>query len=100
GTAAVRTLGALSPDDAVTALQDLVRTDPPVLAHEALQALGELARQERRGRPNPALKALQDLLFTENKQAGHVSEAVVEALAGSRSGSLWLLEVKDRKSGV
>jgi putative membrane-bound dehydrogenase-like protein len=96
-SAAIRTLGALYHEDAVAALQDLVRTDPPVLAWEALKALGELARQERRGRPNPALKALQDLLGTESKQAGRISEAVVEALAGSRSGSQWLLQAHEKK---
>jgi putative heme-binding domain-containing protein len=96
---AMQTLGSLPTPTAVSALEAFVylpeATKVPELGADAVQALGELAR--RAGGPAPAaLKALQQALLSTAVPAG-LKTAVLSALAGTRPGVVWLLDLHARK---
>ncbi len=96
---AVQTLGRLPTPAAVSALAAFVNTPEatkvPELGTDAVQALGELAR--RSGDPAPAaLKALQQALLSSALPA-NLKPAVLSALAGTRPGIVWLLDLHARK---
>ncbi len=86
-TAAVRALGELKTDEAVKALVSLIPVE--FVRREAIQALGKV------GSP-AALQPLQGLVKDE-KQPLEVREDAVAGLAGSRQGSVWLLDAHARK---
>jgi putative membrane-bound dehydrogenase-like protein len=91
---AVVALGSLPTMDAVRDLQDpYLKLRPAV----AIQALG-LHAQRRPNLPEAAaaLKTLQAVVL-DAKQKEEWRAAAVEALAGSRAGSDWLLKLHDKK---
>jgi putative membrane-bound dehydrogenase-like protein len=92
---AVQTLGRLPATESVEALRDLM--EDKLIGNGAVLALGQLA--QRRGQRDvaaQALKALQDAV-TAKGQPGPSRQAALSALAGTRSGSQWLLERHSRK---
>jgi putative membrane-bound dehydrogenase-like protein len=90
---AVLALGSLPTADAVQVLQDnYLKTRPSV----AIQALGQQVRRPELPGAAPALKALQALVL-DSKQSAERREAAVSALAGSRSGTQWLLDINEKK---
>ncbi len=92
---AVQTLGRLPATESVAALRDLI--GDKLIGNDAVIALGQLA--QRRGQRDvaaQALKALQDAV-TAKGQPGPSRQAALSALAGTRSGSQWLLELHSRK---
>jgi putative membrane-bound dehydrogenase-like protein len=118
-TAAVQTLGSLSAANAVAVLESLLKTEPPELRVAVVEALGHQAQPRNRrqlfGAPpepfgpgpqpfgslrqqasNPALKILQDLVKASDQDLA-LQQAATEALAGTRPGSLWLLEAHANK---
>jgi putative heme-binding domain-containing protein len=150
--AALQTLGALPADEAVTALEALLKTEPAGLRTVVVEALGQQAQPRRRmmfggppepfgpgggppfgqgpppsagappfgpgGQPggpgpqgigpggqrfglgrqgtSPALKILQNLVKSSD-QDPVLKQTSVAALAGTRSGSVWLLDSHDKK---
>jgi putative membrane-bound dehydrogenase-like protein len=87
--AAVRTLARFKTAQATRALaMELVTAGPADLRVEAVHALGKQATPD-------ALKALEHLVTAKADAA--VKQAAVEALAGSRPGTIWLLAANDRK---
>jgi putative membrane-bound dehydrogenase-like protein len=113
--AAVQTLGFLPAAAAVAALEAFLKTEPPERRVAVVEALGHQAqpRNRRMGfgpppgsgfRPfgpgrqqaGPALKILENLVKASD-QDPLLKQAAVGALAGTRSGSLWLLEAHDKK---
>src|SRR5262249_18681787 len=96
-TTAVRTLGVLPSPEAVTALQDCLNFDPPVLNDLVLEGLGQQVRQSpKRPSTQAALKALQNLALYGGHD-GLLRQPAAAALAGSRAGTIWLLEMHDKK---
>jgi putative membrane-bound dehydrogenase-like protein len=97
--AAVRALGALHSPDAVKTLTDLLPSASESLGVAIVQALGQLL--DARGRTNaatkPAADALRGLVLGQDKTPVVLREAAVSALAGSRAGTQWLLELHDKK---
>src|SRR5262249_10252658 len=94
--AAVQTLGMLPTEKAVELLETARKTDG--LFHvEIIRALGRHARQKSDW-PGaaPALKVLQQLV-ADPKLDGDERQAAAEALAGSRPGTVWLLEQEAKK---
>jgi putative heme-binding domain-containing protein len=93
---AVETLGMLPSDAAAAALQSLLAAEPAALRGEAAKALGKLAQQPA-GTPgaNPALEALQKLVRADGDPA--LRQAALGALAGTRPGAVWLLDLHARK---
>jgi putative membrane-bound dehydrogenase-like protein len=90
---AVRTLGKLASAKSVEALTPLVQKRGS-LTDDALQALGALAV-----RPGPvAEKALDALrgVVRDRKAASESRIGALAALAGTRPGSVWLLETHER----
>lgn len=94
-SSAIQTLGQLTPVEAVTVLDGLLKIEPPALRIEVVKALGQHTTP-RKGRPDtpPALKSLQQVLgkgFDRDIQL-----AAVDALAASQTGTAWLLSANDR----
>jgi putative membrane-bound dehydrogenase-like protein len=87
--AAVQTLGQVGAAPAVTTLRDLL--EDRGLGSEALASLGRLV-QQRPGRPgvSDALNVLQDVVTSKDRPA-ELRRGAVEALSGSRTGTIWLL---------
>jgi putative membrane-bound dehydrogenase-like protein len=116
--AAVQTLGSLPTAEAVTALESLLKAEPPGLRTFVVEALGHQAqpRSWRQtfgpgpqpfGQPpqpfglsrqlaSPALKILQIIVKTSD-QDPVLQQAAAEALAGTRPGCIWLLEADAKK---
>jgi putative membrane-bound dehydrogenase-like protein len=89
-TAAIQTLGCLKARAATRALaRDLLNVKPLELRVEVANALGQQATGD-------ALKALQDMVVAPKVDPA-IKQAAVAGLAGSRPGTLWLLEVNDRQ---
>jgi putative membrane-bound dehydrogenase-like protein len=89
-TQALRTLSLFKTPEATGALlKELTTAEPASLRTEAASALG------RQGTPD-AMKALQKLVTFE-KASHELKQAAVTALAGTRSGSMWLLAAHERK---
>jgi putative membrane-bound dehydrogenase-like protein len=97
--AAVHALGALPSAEAVRALTGLLPTANEALGVAAVQALGRLLGGRGRDNPagKPAAEALHALVLGKEKSSLVLREAAVSALAGSRSGTQWLLELHDKK---
>jgi putative membrane-bound dehydrogenase-like protein len=94
--AAIRTLGELSGPRSVEALAELTGSAPANLQPEAVAALGQMLGSRRRGPTGEAaLKALEKILEGK-KHARAVQAAAVEALAGNRDGTAWLLALHAR----
>jgi putative membrane-bound dehydrogenase-like protein len=91
--AAVRTLGSLPTADAVTALADLLVEK--ALVDDVVDALAKQAAKRDNSGAKPALKALQDVVTTKSRPA-EVRKAAVSALAGTRKGTTWLLELNEK----
>jgi putative membrane-bound dehydrogenase-like protein len=89
-TAAVQTLGQFKTSEATKALvKELLAVEPLSLRAEVVNALG---RQATKG----ARTALQDLV-TSKKADLVLKQAAAAGLAGSRAGTVWLLDANDRK---
>jgi len=89
---AVLALGSLPSADAVKDLsENYLKTRPT----PAIQALGQQVRRTDQAGA-AALKALQALVV-DAKQTTERREAAVSALAGSRAGSQWLLDLHAKK---
>jgi putative membrane-bound dehydrogenase-like protein len=97
--AAVQALGAMPSAEAVRALTGLLPTANEALGVAAVQALGRLLGGRGRDNPagKPAAEALHALVLGKEKSPLVLREAAVSALAGSRGGTQWLLEVHDKK---
>jgi putative heme-binding domain-containing protein len=108
--AAIKALGELPSADAVKALMDsFTYLDPDKFGVVAVQALGQQlgARGKNRTAVKPATEALHDLVLGnlaidklvigKEPRFQAVREAAVSALAGSRGGTQWLLELHDKK---
>ncbi len=99
--AGVKALGALPSVEAVKALTDmLMKADPDTLGAAIVQALGQ--QLDVKGKNNTAVKPATDALHSivldkDAKSTRVLREAAVSALAGSRSGTQWLLELHDKK---
>ncbi len=97
--AAVKALGALPSADAINTLRDML----PIGHDEALgvavvQALGQQLDIPGRNSPaKPAADELHGLVLGKRMAPSPLREAAVSALAGSRSGTQWLLEINDKK---
>jgi putative membrane-bound dehydrogenase-like protein len=91
---AARALGLLRTHEATAALGQLCTQSQLAsgLRMELVDALGRQAqRRQNSSAPNEALKLLQDLASREDEEIG-IRQGAVSALAGSRPGSLWLLD--------
>jgi putative membrane-bound dehydrogenase-like protein len=131
-TAALQTLGSLPADEAVVALESLLKAEPPGLRALVVEALGQQAQPRNRrmgfgppGEPfgsgplpggpgqqplgqgpppfrfgrqaaGPALKILQNLVKNADPDPA-VQQAALTALAGTRLGSTWLLDIHEKK---
>lgn len=96
-TSAIQTLGVLTSVEAITALEAVLAGEALPLRTEAVNALGKQAQQNaKRPATGAAVKALQKLV-TEAKQDASLRQAAVTALSGSRPGTIWLLELNDKK---
>lgn len=93
---AVQTLGALPPVEASAALAELLKTEPAALRADVVQAIGEQARNEKRPAAAPALKTLETLVAAKDGEPA-LKQLAAAALAGSRSGTVWLLAANDKK---
>jgi putative membrane-bound dehydrogenase-like protein len=94
--AAAQTLGQLPAADSVAALRGLM--EDKLIGDGAVAALGRLA--QHRGEKNvatEALKALQDTI-TAKGPPGPARQAALSALAGTRPGTQWLLDLHARKA--
>jgi putative membrane-bound dehydrogenase-like protein len=90
--AAVQTLGQLPAADSATALRGLM--EDKIIGNDAVAALGRLAQHRGdKTTAGQALKALQDAVTAK----GPVRTAALSALAGTRPGTQWLLELHARK---
>ncbi len=94
--AAVQTLGALPTAEAVAALQTLLSTaNLPALRVEAVQSLGKLAQPKGKietPENKAAFISLQTFVRTYTPDLA-VRNAAVSALAGTRPGTIWLLDI-------
>jgi putative heme-binding domain-containing protein len=95
--AAVRTLGVLPNKEAVDALRDLLRRGDASLGPAIMEALGQQI-DTRKNNPGhaPALAILQDTALSAGATMA-LREAALAALAGSRSGTQWLLAEHAKK---
>ena len=94
--AAVRTLGQLPSAESITALASLM--EDKTIGGDAVAALGRLAQMRRnQAIAGQALKALQDAI-TAKGPPGPARQEALAALAGTRRGSQWLLELHARKA--
>ncbi|HLN32947.1 MAG TPA: PVC-type heme-binding CxxCH protein [Gemmataceae bacterium] len=92
--AALNALGSLPATEAVQGLGELIKNSgqPFALRNEAVQSLGLLAqRKPTQPATRAALVSLQ-LMASANDQDLAVRQAALTALAGSRNGSIWLLQ--------
>ncbi|HWG47218.1 MAG TPA: PVC-type heme-binding CxxCH protein [Gemmataceae bacterium] len=95
--AAARTLGLLPVPAAVEALQDMLKTRPAALRTEAVLALGQLSGQKTNARvATVAMKQLQDLVRSAESNTA-LAQSALEALAGTFTGTKWLLDLNDNK---
>src|SRR5262249_50292968 len=79
---------------AATRLQQLMQTGPEALRVEAVRSLGELARgDEKAPGSNEAFETLRMLVSGKDSP---LHRAAIPAVAASRRGSLWLLDLNDR----
>src|SRR5262249_25405337 len=94
---AIQTLGTLPAVESVTALESLLKTET-ALRLEVIQALGKQAAQQNQKLPSvaPALKVLQGLIVAKDQEMP-VQVAAVGALAGTYPGTVWLLDLHDKK---
>jgi putative membrane-bound dehydrogenase-like protein len=90
--AAIGALGQLSADEAITGLADLLSSAPSALQIQAALALGEHGRRPGYAGAKKALVALQAVV-DDGKASQTLREAAVTGLSGSRSGTIWLLEL-------
>jgi putative membrane-bound dehydrogenase-like protein len=88
-SAAVRTLGVLSSEQAIKALESVLKSGPEELRLEAARALGRVAKPQ-------AMRGLQDLVRAKDVDPA-LREAAASGLAGSRQGTTWLLVAHARK---
>ena len=94
--AAVRTLGMLPSKESAATLQFVLRNGPAILNDGGVQALGELARQKPDvPGSSEALRALQYLVRDE-KGSLATRLLALSALAGTRPGTVWLLDLHAR----
>ncbi|HEY7310566.1 MAG TPA: PVC-type heme-binding CxxCH protein [Gemmataceae bacterium] len=95
---AVVTLGKLPSGEAVSALQAFVNNHPSSpLAGDAVAALGvQAGARDKRPTNAAALKALQEML-RDKRAGGEVNRASLVALAGTRQGTIWLLDSHAKK---
>lgn len=91
--AAVQTLGVLPSEEAVAALGGLL-ADKSV-ADDAIQALGKQATRRNNPAAKPALATLEKAV-TAREQPAEVRQSALSALAGTRSGTTWLLAQNDK----
>jgi putative membrane-bound dehydrogenase-like protein len=94
-TEAVRTLGKLKAGESVGALAKLAKAGPPV-GPEAVTALGGLVGNNTKPDDvgTKALAALQGLVSAASPD---LQRAAVGALAGTRPGTIWLLDLAAAK---
>jgi putative membrane-bound dehydrogenase-like protein len=92
-TAAAQTLGALPSTEAVAALVRLLADKGS--ADDAMQALSKQAAKRDNPGAKPALLALQDVV-TGQAWPAELRKAALSALAGSRKGTAWLLELNEK----
>lgn len=95
-TAAVATLGALRSTDAVKALEGLLKADARV-RQDAIDALGEHARRDPKLPTTDASVKVLTALFQDKGQDNPARLLAAAALAGSRPGTVWLLDVETKK---
>src|SRR5262249_50086214 len=90
---AIATLGKLPSKDAVEMLYGLLNANEEALAPDVMAALG--AHASARGERPESKEALQYLqeVVTDKKSPAGAKGAAVAALAGSRPGTAWLLEL-------
>jgi len=94
-TAAVQTLGSLPSAEAVTVLEGLLKE--ATLRDEAIKGLGKHAGLNPKAPTHAAaMKSLQGLML-DKAQPLPVRIAVVTALAGTRPGTVWMLEINEKK---
>jgi putative membrane-bound dehydrogenase-like protein len=93
---AVRTLGQLSAVDSIAALRGLL--EDRVVGNDAVAALGRLAgHRGNKDVASQAVQALQEVVAAKGPP-GPARVAALSALAGTRAGSQWLLELHARKA--
>jgi putative membrane-bound dehydrogenase-like protein len=93
---AVQTLGQLPSAESITALAGLMADQ--TIGGDTAAALGRLAQRRRdQTIAGQALKALQDAVIAKGPPSSARQEAL-SALAGTRRGSQWLLELHARKA--
>lgn len=95
--AAVKALGTLPSAEAVATLVSMLKkTDNEALGVAIVQALGQPLDQQQRRNPasRPAAEALHALVLGNDRLP--LRQAAVAALAGSRSGTEWLLDLNAR----
>jgi len=94
---AAQTLGLLPSEASVTQLMVLTKFKPISLRSEAIRSLGQLAEQDsKQPSARAALSALRIIVEDEEEATEQRVEAVT-ALAGSRAGTIWLLQAHERK---
>ena len=93
--AAIQALGSLSVKDSVESLADLLASDSQLLRVEAAKALGNLAQPKGKAETPENKAALahlkSSLEFIHPDVASRM--AILSALAGTRPGTVWLLDV-------
>src|SRR5262249_11639689 len=96
--AAVRALGAIPDDRSVDYLSSLLKDGPKAFHAEVVKSLGRLA-QRKKDQPGvqAALRVLQTLVQIVNGDAA-IQAAALEALTGSREGTIWLLDYHNERS--
>jgi putative membrane-bound dehydrogenase-like protein len=90
--AAVRTLGQLPSAEVAAALSGLLDTKDAALLMEAIQSLGKLSQSRDNKAATVALTHLQTLAASKDRDLKHRLDAV-GALASSRPGTIWLLDL-------
>jgi putative membrane-bound dehydrogenase-like protein len=90
--AAIAALGQLKTIKAVEVLEDIIVNEKGFVV-EAIAAIGQHVAAPKKGdaAAERALKVLQTVI-TGEKASADMKRAAVSALAGSRAGSVWLLE--------
>jgi putative heme-binding domain-containing protein len=91
--AAIQTLGSLPSSEAVAKLRLLVKIPPVSLQVEAVRALGEILRYDEKA-PG-STEAFDTLKMLVSGKDSPLLRAAIPAVAASRRGSLWLLELND-----
>ncbi len=95
---ATRTLAELPGSESLDYLNQLVRTSPR-LRPFAIQAIGVMANSQR-GRSIEAKAALEVLksIFLDPNKSTDFQRPVLQALAGSRNGSQWLIDLQNKQA--